>query len=151
MNAVERMVEYTSQPTEGAAQALTQAPPPGWPQAGAIIIDNLQVSPLLLCDKQHCSCTPHFVPLVISSVPLKPATCSQCWTQELDALKMRLLKLPWCPEHLLMQVFGFISGHKDLKGVRTAASVSDSYNQYFLVLPRWFIEVASACAGAVQR
>ena len=44
MNAVERMVEYTSQPTEGSAQALTQNPPQGWPHAGAIRIDNLQVS-----------------------------------------------------------------------------------------------------------
>lgn len=44
MNAVERMVEYTSQPTEGSAQALTQNPPQGWPHAGAITIDNLQVS-----------------------------------------------------------------------------------------------------------
>lgn len=44
MNAVERMVEYTNQPTEGSAQALTQRPPQGWPHAGAITIDNLQVS-----------------------------------------------------------------------------------------------------------
>ena len=43
MNAVERMVEYTSQPTEGAAQALTRPPPQSWPHAGAITIDNLQV------------------------------------------------------------------------------------------------------------
>lgn len=48
MNAVERMVEYTSQPTEGSTQALTQEPPQGWPHAGAITIDNLQVSPELL-------------------------------------------------------------------------------------------------------
>ena len=47
MNAVERMVEYTSQPTEGSAQALTQEPPEGWPHAGAITIDNLQVSCLI--------------------------------------------------------------------------------------------------------
>lgn len=50
MNAVERMVEYTSQPTEGSAQALTQDPPQGWPHAGAITIDNLQVRPLVLWD-----------------------------------------------------------------------------------------------------
>ena len=43
MNAVERMVEYTSQPTEGAAQALTRPPPRSWPHDGAITIDNLQV------------------------------------------------------------------------------------------------------------
>ena len=47
MNAVERMVEYTSQPTEGSTQALTQDPPQGWPHAGAITIDNLQVGCLI--------------------------------------------------------------------------------------------------------
>ena len=51
MNAVERMVEYTSQPTEGSPQKLTQAPPGDWPHAGGIVIDNLQVTALmaLLC------------------------------------------------------------------------------------------------------
>ncbi|KAL0032002.1 hypothetical protein WJX77_000079 [Trebouxia sp. C0004] len=43
MNAVERMVEYTSQPTEGSSQESTQAPPRDWPHAGGIVIDNLQV------------------------------------------------------------------------------------------------------------
>ena len=49
MNAVERMVEYTSQPIEGSAQALTQTPPQGWPHTGAITIENLQVSHLKWC------------------------------------------------------------------------------------------------------
>lgn len=61
MNAVERMVEYTSQPTEGSAQVLTQEPPQGWPHAGAITIDNLQVSPFGFCVK-YCPCAPRFVP-----------------------------------------------------------------------------------------
>lgn len=43
MNAVERMVEYTSQEPEGAAQGTTKAPPKDWPQAGAITVTNLQV------------------------------------------------------------------------------------------------------------
>lgn len=66
MNAVERMVEYTSQPTEGAAQALTQDPPQGWPHAGAITIDNLQVS-LLLCDNNTA-----LVPLILCLMCLFP-------------------------------------------------------------------------------
>ncbi len=43
MNAVERMVEYTSQATEGAAQKSAWPPPRDWPHAGGITIDNLQV------------------------------------------------------------------------------------------------------------
>ncbi len=48
MNAVERMVEYTSQPTEGSAQKSAWPPPRDWPHAGGIVIDNLQVVLLLL-------------------------------------------------------------------------------------------------------
>jgi hypothetical protein len=43
MNAVERMVEYTSQPTEGSSQKSAWPPPRDWPHAGGIVIDNLQV------------------------------------------------------------------------------------------------------------
>ena len=46
MNAVERMVEYTSQPTEGSSQTHARPPPQGWPTNGAIIIDKLQVQRL---------------------------------------------------------------------------------------------------------
>ncbi len=48
MNAVERMVEYTSQPTEGSSQKSAWPPPRDWPHAGGIVIDNLQVVLLLL-------------------------------------------------------------------------------------------------------
>ena len=48
MNAVERMVEYTSQPTEGSSQKSAWPPPRDWPRAGGIVIDNLQVVLLLL-------------------------------------------------------------------------------------------------------
>ena len=44
MNAVERMVEYTSQPTEESKQKSAWPPPQDWPHAGGIVIDNLQVS-----------------------------------------------------------------------------------------------------------
>ena len=53
MNAVERMVEYTSQPTEGSSQTLTQTPPRSWPHAGAITIDNLQVQCNLPCVERN--------------------------------------------------------------------------------------------------
>lgn len=43
MNAVERMVEYTSQPTEESKQKSAWPPPQDWPHAGGIVIDNLQV------------------------------------------------------------------------------------------------------------
>lgn len=43
MNAVERMVEYTSQQPEGAAQGTSRAPPSDWPHAGAITVNDLQV------------------------------------------------------------------------------------------------------------
>ena len=47
MNAVERMVEYTSQPTEGSSQTSAWPPPRDWPHAGGIVIDNLQVTTLM--------------------------------------------------------------------------------------------------------
>ena len=43
MNAVERMVEYTSQAPEGAAQGPCRVPPSDWPETGAIVVQNLQV------------------------------------------------------------------------------------------------------------
>lgn len=51
MNAVERMVEYTSQEPEGAAQGTSRAPSSNWPQAGAITVNNLQV-----CSSAACQC-----------------------------------------------------------------------------------------------
>ncbi len=60
MNAVERMVEYTSQPTEGSAQKSAWPPPRDWPHAGGIVIDNLQVVLLqLLSSVQASKCLPH--------------------------------------------------------------------------------------------
>ena len=43
MNAVERMVEYTSQQPEGLDRGHGRLPLQGWPQAGAIVVSNLQV------------------------------------------------------------------------------------------------------------
>ena len=54
MNAVERMVEYTSQPTEGSSQASAWPPPRDWPHAGGIVIDNLQVLHLQLFSVPKC-------------------------------------------------------------------------------------------------
>ena len=59
MNAVERMVEYTSQPTEGSGQTLTQSPPHSWPHAGAITIDNLQVQLTSILVKEVVHLFPH--------------------------------------------------------------------------------------------
>ena len=55
MNAVERMIEYTSQPLEGSSQTITGAPPQDWPRDGSIIIENLQVSSVpALNPRSHC-------------------------------------------------------------------------------------------------
>ena len=88
MNAVERMVEYTSQPTEGSAQALTQDPPRGWPHAGAITIDNLQVSCLIrlsmmasaTLDLGICRST-----LICYRLPLERCPCSR-WKHAVTSL-----------------------------------------------------------------
>eukprot|EP00899_Mesostigma_viride_P029749 jgi/Mesvir1/995/Mv17535-RA.1 len=41
--SVERMLEYTQLPQEAALEVPDQRPPPGWPHAGAISIQNLTV------------------------------------------------------------------------------------------------------------
>lgn len=70
MNAVERMVEYTSQQPEGAGQGHSRAPPQSWPQAGAIVVDDLQAckplsagcnAPRCLIRLQRFGCTLHCI------------------------------------------------------------------------------------------